>query len=392
MNRSRWPVHPYPLNEESLLSWLARVARCYEFTVDDLLKYDLGFHGDPNVLNVNVPDELLTSLSNRTGVDKQKIRTLTLASWEPLLFNDITEKESDFESYVHHYSLLLPLSKRKKHLPEKYWKPWSPKLLTVSKACPECIKSKPVDVMSLAWCLPIMLSCPIHQCMLRECYCYQGCHIYWTKKESESLIPFSSAINIMDQRTWSALTMGHVALPRRTIHGGVWLRLLRTLLDELHISIPHAHPLYKNIANIWESVLGLAPRCGQTRWQLYEMLPIDIQQFTLMAAATAIEQIENETITPPGEQIYLFLPEPVRSEDLPSYPQQGCNATIIKPSSLWQQALDATNEVIEIAKKDPVEANRLRSLILFGRVDFESIQKINNLLSDVGIPREFIVT
>jgi len=188
MKRSRWPVHPHPLDEESLLSWLTRIASCYNCTTDDLLKYDLGFHGDSSVLNISVPAELLTSLSNRTGISEQKIRQLTLVSWEPLLFNDYTEKKSDFESYVHHYSLLLPLNKRKKYLPKQPWKPWLPKSLVASKACPECIKNTPVGAMSLAWCLPIMLSCPIHQCMLRECYSYQGCHICWTKKESESLM------------------------------------------------------------------------------------------------------------------------------------------------------------------------------------------------------------
>lgn len=314
MGYSRWPAHPYPLDEESLLSWLSRIANCYELSVNDLLKNELDFHGDPNTLNVSAPDELLASLSDRTGVDKQKIRALTFVFWEPLLFNDITEKESDFCSYVHHYSLLLPLWYRERYLPERMWKPWSPKLLTGSKACPECVKNTPEKVMSLAWYLPIMLSCPIHQCMLRECYSYQGYHVYWTKTERDYLIPFSSAINTMDQRTWSALTMGKVELPFRTIHGGVWLRLLRTLLDELHIPILYGNPLYENMVNIWDSALGLVPRCGRIRWQLYEMLPSDIQQFTLMVAATAIEQIESRVITPPGREVYLFLPKSVGSK------------------------------------------------------------------------------
>ena len=358
--------------------------------MDDLLKYDLGFHGDSSVLNVNVPAELLTSLSNRTGMSEQKIRALTLASWEPLLFNDITEKESDFESYVHHYSLLLPLSNRKKYLPKQPWKPWFPKSLVASKACPECIKNKPVGAMSLAWCLPIMLSCPIHQCVLRECYSYQGRHMYWPK-ESKLIIPFSHAINTMDQRTWSALTTGKVALPRRTIHGGVWLRLLRTLLDELHISIPSTKPLHANIVNIWNS-LGLIPRDGQARWQPYEELPPETQQLTLMAAAMAIEQIENGTIAPPGEQIYLFSPESVSSSDLPSYLQRTRVAAIIKPSLLWQRALDSLTEAIEIAKNDPAEAKQLRNCILLGRCDFESVQKVDNLLIEAGIPKDFLVT
>lgn len=373
MSQSRWPLHPYPTNQESILSWLSRIARCYNFTVDDLLKYDLGFHRDFDVLTVSVPDELLILLSNRTGVDQQKIRALTLESLKPLLFHDMVEQNSDFESYVHQYSLLLPVNKRKKYLPKTAWKPWCyPKSLNALKACPDCIKSEPIDAMLLPWYLPLMLSCPIHQCMLRQCFSYQGRHGYW-ERESASLISFSSTINIMDQRTWSALTTGKVVLPNGTIHGGIWLRLLRTLLDELHIPLPSGSALYANMLNIWE-LLGIDLRGGQLRWQPYEQLPFQMQQLTLMAAATAIEQIENGTITPPGKQIYLFLPE-----------------SIVEPKSLSQQTFDSMNEVIELAKTDPVEAWRLRNFILFGKVDFESIQKIDNLLIEVGIPPEFLV-
>ena len=374
MSQSRWPIHPYPRNEESILSWLSRIARCYNFTVDDLLKYDLGFHGDTNSLSVSFPSELLASLSNRTGVDKQRIHAMTLESLKPLLFHDMEEKNSDFESYVHQYSLLLPLSKRKKHFPKGGWKPWSPKSLNASKACPECIKNEPVDAMSLGWYLPLMLSCPIHQCMLRQCYSYQGRHAYW-EKENDLLISFSSTINLMDQRTWSALTTGQVVLPYGTIHGGIWLRLLRTLLDELHIPVPSGNVLYTNMVNIWEESLGSALRGGQTRWQPYELLPPQTQQLTLMAAATAIEQIENRAITPPGKQIYLFLPK-----------------SIVEPKSLRQQTFDAMNQIIELAKTDPVEAKRLRSFMLFGKVDFDSTQKVDHLLIEVGIPPKFLVT
>lgn len=388
MSQSHWPLHPYPLDEESILSWLSRIARCYNFTIDDLLKYDLGFYGDSNALTISVPSELLASLSNRTGVDKKKIRALTLESWKPLLFNDMVEKNSDFESYVHQYSLLLPLSKRKKYFAKSLWKPWSPKSLDASKACPECIKNEPVDAMSLAWYLPLMLSCPKHQCMLRQCYSYQGRHVYWTK-ECDLLISFSSAINTMDQRTWSALTMGQVTLPRGTIHGGIWLRLLRTLIDELHIPIPYTSALYRDIANIWES-LGLEVRGGLSRWQPYEILPPQTQQLTLLAAATAIEQIENGTITPPGEQSYLFLPEPIDSEDQPSYPEKSHHYPIVEPESLWGKAFDSLNKLIDLSKNDADEAKNFRDFILFGKVDFESIQKANQSMIEFGIPSEFL--
>ncbi|MBA2650473.1 MAG: TniQ family protein [Legionella sp.] len=387
MSRLRWPLHPLPFKEESLLSWLARIANCYYFTVDELLKHDLGFYGDIDALNINAPPWLLTLLSNRTGIDEQDIYAMTLSAWTPLLLDDLFEKNSDFEAYVQSYSLLLPLCKRKKYKPKKPWKPWLSQPLMFSKACPICVDSKTI---SLIWCLPLMLSCPIHQCQLLQCHIDHGHRIVWVK-EHEIPISISPAISKMDQRTWSALTAGQVVLPHRTVHGGVWLRLLRTVLDELHIPLSSINSFYsKNIINLWTS-LGLAPRGGQTRWRPYEMLPPKIQQQTLMAAATIIEKIEKGLITTPGEQVFLFLPELWNNKDLPSYPDKR-KETIIKPESLFQKALNSLNQLIEIAKKDPFVARNFRNSVLCGKVDFESIQKTNTSLIKIGIPPEFLVT
>ncbi|MDO5215760.1 TniQ family protein [Legionella pneumophila] len=390
MSQLRWPLHPLPFNEECLLSWLARIGNCYDFTVDELLQHDLGFYGNIDDLNIKAPPWLLTLLSNRTGIDEQVIYAMTLSAWTPLLLDNIFEKDSDFEAYVQSYSLLLPLNKRKKYKPKLPWKPWLSQPLIFSKACPICMDSKQMGAISLAWFLPLMLSCPIHQCQLLQCHIYQGNRIVWAK-ENELLISITPAISRMDQRTWSALTTGQVILPRRTVHSGVWLRLLRTLLDELHIPVSPIKSLYsKNIVNLWTS-LGLATRGGQTRWRPYEFLPMQIQQQTLMAAATIIEQIENELITTPGRQAFLFLPELRNNNDLPSYPEKR-KKLLINPESSFQKALDSFNQFVEIAKKNPLVAKNFRNSVLCGRVDFESIQKTNNSLIKIGIPPEFLVT
>lgn len=393
MSQLRWPLHPRPLNEESILSWLTRIANCYELTVENLLIHDLGFHGNPNDLYVNIPNGLLSLLSSRTGFSEQNIRALTLSSWTPLLYDRLDVGEDCFESYVRQYSLLLPIKIRGKFQPRHPWRPWlSNEEITISKACPVCVSNEPIGVTLLAWCLPIMLSCPVHQCLLRQCYTYQGCYLCW-KEEHDPLFSFSTQINSMDQRTWSALTTGQVRLPRRTIHGGVWLRLLRTLIDELHIpaSLSSPSPHAKKIINLWES-LGLVPRGGAKRWYPYELLPEAIQQNTLLAAATVISQIEQGQITPPGSEVALFLPERVEANDLPSHPPQKPHAdSKLKSESALLSFVQHCDKVIEIAKTDPNMAMRLRSLMLIGKNDNESIQKVDKLLIDGGIPKEFIV-
>ncbi|MFU7598257.1 TniQ family protein [Legionella pneumophila] len=384
MNRLRWPLHPSPFKEESLLSWLTRVANCYNFTVDELLKHDLGYYGEIDTLNISAPQWLLELLSNRTGIDEHDIYAMTLSAWTPLLLDDLFEENSDFEAYVQSYSLLLPLSKRKKYNPKKPWKPWLSQPLMFSKACPICVDINKAGAISLIWCLPLMLSCPIHQCLLLQCHIYQGHYIVWAK-ENEPPISISPAISKMDQRTWSALTEGKVVLPHRTIHGGVWLRLLRTVLDELHI--PQSS---KNITNLWAS-LGLTPRGGQARWRPYELLPLKTQQQTLIAAAKIIDQIEKGLINTAGKQVFLFLPELRSNKDLPSFPKRKKEA-IMNPESPFLKAMDSFNRLVEIAKKDPLVARNFRNSILCGRVDFESIQETNRSLIKIGIPSEFLVT
>lgn len=110
----------------------------------------------------------------------------------------------------------------------------------------------------------------------------------------------------MDQRTWSALTSGEVVLTRRTVHGGVCLRFLRHYLMS---------------------------------YTFQYLLSTHYMQISLMAAATVVEQKENGTITPPGRQIFLFLPEPVTSEDLPSNRYQGYDTQSVDRQLLRQQRL-----------------------------------------------------
>ena len=44
--------------------------------------------------------------------------------------------------------------------------------------------------------------------------------------------PVPEPVIAMDRLTWEGVTAGRVTLPGRAVHIGVWLRLLRTLLDE----------------------------------------------------------------------------------------------------------------------------------------------------------------
>ncbi len=387
MPKLRWPLHPRPLQEECILSWVTRIAYCYNFSLDEFLENDLGFHGNINELNFKAPDWLLELLAERTGNSKQNIYGMTLSSFIPFLFEDIEKEHSDFESYVHHYSLLIPSNKRKKLFPKKLWTPWQSQLLNFANACPICIASKPILSMLTIWYLPILLSCPIHKCYLRQCIAYQGTFCCW-KNENDLLGTPSLAVQKMDQRTWSAITTGQVKLPNRTVHCGVWFRLLRTMLDELHVAVSSLNKFYANmISEIWTS-LNLEPRAGQKIWCPYELLSFEKQKKTLIAAATAMEKIENRTIIPNGRDTYLFLPEPLSDYELLSYSIPASKNV----DSSWKKLHEMINNLLNTAKQNQSEAISLRNFLLFGKSDSESIQKVENILLDAGVPIEFLVT
>ena len=192
----------------------------------------------------------------------------------------------------------------------------------------------------------------------------------------------------MDQRTWSAITTGQVKLPNRTVHCGVWFRLLRTMLDELHVAVSSLNKFYANmISEIWTS-LNLEPRAGQKIWCPYELLSFEKQKKTLIAAATAMEKIENRTIIPNGRDTYLFLPEPLSDYELLSYSIPASKNV----DSSWKKLHEMINNLLNTAKQNQSEAISLRNFLLFGKSDSESIQKVENILLDAGVPIEFLVT
>ncbi len=86
-----------------------------------------------------------------------------------------------------------------------------------------------------------MLSCPRHGCWLESYKSKQGRFCGW---ENADIAPrkASDPIAAMDRRTWQALTTGYVELPRRRVHGGIWFRLLRGILDELNTPLAQCGP------------------------------------------------------------------------------------------------------------------------------------------------------
>ncbi len=114
----RWPLHPAPVEMESLSSWLRRIAASYGMYSYALLEHGLGHRelSDPE-LDLNPPTDLLEELAKRTGLDQHRVIAMTMAGWVPWLFDSLIPAPGAYETYVHQLSVLLPPKRRNIYTP-----------------------------------------------------------------------------------------------------------------------------------------------------------------------------------------------------------------------------------------------------------------------------------
>ncbi|PWW31526.1 TniQ family protein [Chromohalobacter israelensis] len=378
----RWPLHPAPVEGEALSSWLRRVAACYQMEVHDLLAHDLG-HGQVDDLDTAPPLSLLTVLSQRSGIELDRLRCMSVAGWVPWLLDSLDDQvPAALETYAFQCSVLQPRHKRKTRTVAR-WRAWLPRQ-PVDRACPLCLNDPADQAILLAWKLPLMLSCPLHGCWLEAYWGIPGRFLRW-ENTTPSPRAAGEAITAMDQRSWQALTMGYVELPRRRVHAGLWFRLLRSVLDELNTPLSYCGKGAGSIRYVWERC-GHPPRAGQNQWRPYEMLDTVVQLQMLEAAATAIDLLESQVVIPRGEQAGLFLPEPQTgfSRGLPVKERQQ------KPIHDWKKMVRAINEAFAEARYNPETARSLFALAASGKRDPDSLERLRDEFAQEGIPQEFL--
>ncbi len=380
---SRWPLHPRPVLGESLSSWLGRTAARYGMTVAELLSnHDLGYPGLPAAeLDVDPPVALLEALATRTGFPVEEIRALSLVSWVPLLLDGRDPVPGSFPRYVGEWSVLLPLTVHPPRDPAG-WRPWlRPEPLPHVPACRTCLGEGVEPLVRLHWQLPLMASCPIHGLMLEPAVVVPGVWVGWERDAGEEA---PTVIRRMDARTWDALTSGGVDLPRRRVHAAIWLRLLRTLLDELNRPLRSMWSARGFLAAIWDSAGG-ERRAGQGHWRPFEVLAEPVQRTFLQAAATAMAMIEADEIQPCGILAGLFRPQVIAAGDLPSQSPPRFGHETASSEFRFNECHRLANELIVLARRDPATARELRDLLRFGRRDPRSLAGVDTLLSELGV-------
>lgn len=386
----RWPLHPTPGHGEALTSWLHRLATVYGMSLDQLVRHDLIPPGAPaqvptGSLDLDAPSELITTLAARTGVPVEQVRRMTIAGWVPWLLDSLQPEPVPgvaFDTYVRQDSVLTT-SKEHPHREVTNWRAWLPLNSTnrpVSRMCPVCVESTTARALSfpLIMQLPITLTCPRHGCRLNAAF---GPYAFFGWEHSKANDgPAPRQLVIQDARTEQALRTGTVALPRRTVHVGVWFRLLRTVIEELSIPLSQLRVRSRRaIELIWRTA-GHPARAGIIgAARIYETLPWPQQEMYLEAAATAMHLVETGEIDARGTLGHLLTPEPDhRAHDgLP-------------PRDIWDEAREAAAEALTLAQNDPLAAEHMLAILTSLTRTDKTFRSIRADLIDLAVPEAFL--
>lgn len=391
----RWPLHPAPGHGEALSSWLHRLARIYGMDLDQVVHHDLTPPGAPmpgkiRSLDLEAPSELISTLAERTGVPEKHVRRMTVAGWVPWILDSLQPEPTPgvaFDTYVRQDSVLLAFKERP-HREVSNWQAWLPlnsKDRPLSRACPVCVESTKDSVFGLMLIaqLPLTLTCPKHGCRLEPAigaYTFVG----WEHgKPRAQAAP--RQITVQDARTDEALRTGIVVLPRRTIHIGVWFRLMRTVIEELAIPLSKLRVgPRRTIELIWRRA-GHPVRGGIVgAARTYETLPWWQQEMYLEAAATAVQMVETEEIAANGTLGHLLTPEPDRIVGNGTPPRDRGN----QERDLWADAREALSEAVTLAQQDPLAAEHMLAILTISARTEKSFQSVRDDLIGLDIPEE----
>lgn len=163
---------------------------------------------------------------------------MTFTGWTPWLFDAPgypgARGQEVFEAYVRANSVLLMPGEagiNKVSYPTRWSGPWHA-LHWGRRACPVCA-TDPDRGKGLTWQLPLMLGCGEHGCYLED---EQRVSLSVLTGAPIAARPVPEPVATTERYTHAALTTGRVELPGRTVHAGVWFRLLRSLLDEVSVA------------------------------------------------------------------------------------------------------------------------------------------------------------
>lgn len=393
---ARWPLHPPPSEGEALTSWLSRLAEVYGLSVEELIRHNLTPPGldlpdhHTSALDLNPPSGVLPALAERTGVPLDHLRRMTIAGQAPWLLDTLDPEPvpgAAFDTYVHQDSVLLTTKERPpRQVPGwRAWLPSDPRRGPLRRACPICQSTAAADTFgfTLVSQLPLTLSCPQHGCYLEPAFGGLGAFVAWEKQGTHARAA-PAAVVVMDARTHQALRTGTVTLPRRSVHVGVWFRLLRTLIDELSAPVSALRTRsHRSVRRIWHTAAHPVRAGMVAPWHPYEALSWPTQQIFLETAAATLDLTETGEVTAHGSLAPLLTPEPHRPvhDGVPPAPRS---------RDYWQEIRDTMNKAIALAQEDPVAARQLLAPLTALTRSEATFQRVRDDLIALGVPSDHL--
>ena len=253
-----WPLHPPPYPNESLSSWIARIAHIYHMYFEDFLIEEFGINAGNyrlGCIDFDPPQILLTKLSENTG----------------FIF-------------------------------DKDWVPWSNIQSSMfSMCCRLCISEDIDPYLRLHWRFSWMVTCPKHKTLLEPAFFHRtttksmGCCYTTTRYAPITLCPID-ALCALDNVTLQAVTKGFVEVPSGVLEGGIWLRILRSLIEEL--SFPENIIGQENrllMVPFWEE-LNISIHESLEKYELFEKCDHKTQLILMSVASLVIKAIFSRKI------------------------------------------------------------------------------------------------
>jgi hypothetical protein len=256
---------------------------------------------------------------------------------------------------------------------------------TEARACPACMAAG-IPGASLIAALPLMTTCGEHGHRLAP---EISVHLAIIDREALPPVPATGPVAMIDRLTWEGLTTGMVTLPRRAVHEGVWLRMLRTLLDE--VSLPGSRVRRRSVAalsQVWDAT-GSPPRAGLTTWRPYETLSPPRQEAMMKAAAFALDLIQAGPITARGPLGRLLTPEPYQ-DVYPGDPLDPAREARIFLRRSWENAQEDAEAWFQASRADPALARQILGTLTRCTRTREEYDRERDSMIGYGVPGSFL--
>jgi hypothetical protein len=393
----RWPLHPKPYANEALSSWINRLAAAYDIDPIAFLGFEFNYlieREEFELIDLNPPYRLLEGLAERTNIEVSDIRALTAQSYVPLLIDSLAPMPGYYANYAYQFNLILSRKKPMDRNVEE-WIPWfTIKRFLKTHGCKACIDEDKQAYIRLHWRFPWMMSCPKHGLLLKEVSLFswpldRKVQALWAEG-AEQAQEAPETLVCMDAITLKAVTLGTTNVPARNMHGGVWLRMLRVLLEELSLPASLLPTQIRHLVESFWKEINLPFRYSLSRWRPFEEYKQESQYVLMHLASLIFKAACDRQSSLPDSLVKPFASIPISEKDLASfYAEPKTFPELGKVNDTpWGNFNLLVEKVIEEMRRNPEEVKRFRRMIFSFSGSEEARRRLDDDLRNLGIEVE----